>query len=103
VSFWFIPNQVTTSVIWSATGTNVGTGVSLCVGYDAANQVFFLEDHLFNRIQVLYPVNVSDRICVGICQTATERRLFIGKMGGDVQSASSAMTPTAGYTALKLY
>ena len=99
VSFWFIPNQVTTSVIWSASGT----GVSLCVGYDAANQVFFLEDHLFNRIQVPYPVNASDRICVGVCQTATERRLFIGKMGGDVQSASSAMTPTAGYTALKLY
>jgi hypothetical protein len=99
VSFWFIPNQVTTSVIWSATGQ----GVSLCVGYDATNQVFFLEDHLFNRIQVPYPVNVSDRICVGVCQTATERRLFIGKMGGDVQSASAAMTPTAGYTALKLY
>ena len=99
VSFWFIPNQVTTSVIWSASGT----GVSLCVGYDAANQVFFLEDHLFNRIQVPYPVNASDRICIGVCQTALERRLFIGKMGGDVQSASSAMTPTAGYTALKLY
>jgi hypothetical protein len=34
---------------------------------------------------------------------ATERRLFVGKMGGEVQCASKALAPTAGYTALKLY
>ena len=99
VSFWFIPNQITTSVIWMATGT----GVSLLVGFDAVTGNFFLEDHLFNRIVVPYPVNVSDRVCIGVCQTATERRLFVGKMGGEVQSASKALAPTAGYTALKLY
>ena len=99
VSFWFIPNQITTSVIWTATGV----GVSLLVGFDAVTASFFLEDQLFNRIVVPYPVNISDRICLGVCQTATERRLFVGKMGGEVQSASKALAPTTGYTALKLY
>jgi hypothetical protein len=99
VSFWFIPNQITTSVIWTASGS----GVSLLVGFDAVASSFFLEDQLFNRIVVPYPVNVSDRICLGVCQTATERRLFVGKMGGEVQSASKALAPSAGYTALKLY
>ena len=99
VSFWFIPNQITTSVIWTASGT----GVSLLVGYDSVAGTFFLEDQLFNRVVVPYPVNVADRICIGVCQTATERRLFIGKMGGDVQSASKPLAPTAGYSVLKLY
>ena len=99
VSFWFIPNQITTSVIWTATGA----GVSLLVGYDSVAGTFFLEDQLFNRVVVAYPVNVADRICIGVCQTATERRLFIGKMGGEVQSASQPLAPTAGYSTLKLY
>ena len=97
--FWFVPEQVTTCVIWAA----IGAGVSLLVGFDAVAGSFFLEDQLFNRIVVSYPVNVSDRICLGVCQTATERRLFVGKMGGEVQSASKALAPTAGYSALKLY
>jgi predicted phage tail protein len=103
VSFWFIPNQITTSVIWTATGGGGGVGVSLLVGYDSVAGTFFLEDQLFNRVVVAYPVNVADRICIGVCQTATERRLFIGKMGGEVQSASQPLAPTAGYSTLKLY
>jgi predicted phage tail protein len=103
VSFWFIPNQITTSVIWTATGGGVGAGVSLLVGYDSVAGTFFLEDQLFNRVVVAYPVNVADRICIGVCQTATDRRLFIGKMGGEVQSASQPLAPTAGYSTLKLY
>jgi hypothetical protein len=99
VSFWFIPNQITTSVIWTA----MGSGVSLLVGYDSVAGTFFLEDQLCNRVVVPYPVTVADRICIGVCQTATERRLFIGKMGGEVQSASKPFTPTAGYSVLKLY
>ncbi len=103
VSFWFIPNQITTSVIWTATGGGGGAGVSLLVGYDSVAGTFFLEDQLFNRVVVAYPVNVADRICIGVCQTAAERRLFIGKMGGEVQSASQPLAPTAGYSTLKLY
>jgi predicted phage tail protein len=103
VSFWFIPNQITTSVIWTATGGVGGAGVSLMVGYDSVAGTFFLEDQLFNRVVVAYPVNVADRICIGVCQTGTERRLFIGKMGGEVQSASQPLAPTAGYSILKLY
>ncbi len=103
VSFWFIPNQITTSVIWTATGGVGGAGVSLLVGYDSVAGTFFLEDQLFNRVVVPYSVNVADRICIGVCQTATERRLFVGKMGGEVQSASKPLAPTSGYSTLKLY
>ena len=98
-SFWFIPDQVTTCVIWTA----VGSGISLLVGYDANRQEFFLEDQLSRCVTVTYPVALGDRLCIGICQTATDRRLFIGKMGGEVE-AGSALIPAAGiYTSLRLY
>ena len=98
-SFWFIPDEVTTSIIWTVTGS----GISLSVGYDAAEQEFFLEDHLSRRVIVPYPVVVEDRICIGVCQTATDRRLFIGKMGGDVESASASIAAAGAYTSLRLY
>ena len=39
----------------------------------------------------------------GAVQTATERRLFVGRMGGDVESASSALAPIGAFTSLRLY
>jgi hypothetical protein len=98
-SFWFIPDEVTTSIIWTVTGS----GISLSVGYDAAEQEFFLEDHLSRRVIVPYAVAVEDRVCIGVCQTATDRRLFIGKMGGDVESASASIAAAGAYTSLRLY
>ncbi len=98
-SFWFIPDEVTTCVIWAI----AGGGISLLVGYDADQQQFFLEDHLSRRVLVQYQVSVEDRICIGVCQTAADRRLFIGKMGGDVESASASFTPAGAYTSLRLY
>ena len=98
-SFWFIPDEVTTSIIW----TVAGSGISLSVGFDATEQEFFLEDQLSRRVIVPYTVAVDDRICIGVCQTATERRLFIGKMGGDVESASASYAAAGAYTSLRLY
>lgn len=107
--FWFLPDQVTTSVIWVAAGPGAGSGsgsapgVSLLVGYDALTGVFFLEDHLYRQVRLAYPLAAGDRLCVGVCQTATERRLFVGKMGGEVLSASAQLAPETGYTTLRLY
>lgn len=98
-SFWFIPAEVTTCVIWAA----LGPAGSLLVGYDATTGAFFLEDQLSRRVSVPFGISVTDRVCIGVCQTATERRLFVGRMGGDVESASSALAPIGAFTSLRLY
>jgi predicted phage tail protein len=98
-SFWFAPSEITTCVIWAATGSSG----QLLVGYDASNGSFFLEDHLARRVSVAFAVSITDRICLGVCQTASERRLFAGRMGGDVDSASAAIAPVGTFTSLRLY
>lgn len=98
-SFWFIPQEVTTCVIWKATGP-VG---ALLLGYDAQTQDFFLEDHLFRRVTLAFGLEASDRICLGVCQTSTERRLFAAGMGGGVQSASAGFEPVGAFSSLRLY
>ena len=98
-SFWFAPSEITTCVIWAATGSSG----QLLVGYDASNGSFFLEDHLARRVSVSFSVSITDRICLGVCQTASERRLFAGRMGGDVDSASAAIAPVGTFTSLRLY
>ena len=98
-SFWFIPAEITTCVIWAVAGT---TGL-LLVGYDTENASFFLEDHLSRRVIVPFEIMAGDRTCIGVCQTASERRLFVGRMGGDVDSASSPLAPIGSFTSLRLY
>ena len=98
-SFWFAPSEITTCVIWAATGSSG----QLLVGYDASNASFFLEDHLARRVSVAFSVSITDRICLGVCQTASERRLFAGRMDGDVDSASAAIAPVGTFTSLRLY
>ncbi len=98
-SFWFIPQEVTTCVIWKATSPVS----ALLLGYDAQAQVFFLEDHLSRRVALAFELEASDRICLGVCQTPTERRLFVARMGADVRSASAGLEPMGGFTSLRLY
>jgi hypothetical protein len=98
-SFWFAPSEITTCVIWTATGSSG----QLLVGYDSTNGSFFLEDQLARRVNIAFSVSITDRICLGVCQTASERRLFAGRMGGDVDSASAAIAPVGTFTSLRLY
>lgn len=98
-SFWFAPSEITTCVIWAATGSSG----QLLVGYHASTASFFLEDHLARRVSVAFSVSITDRICLGVCQTASERRLFAGRMDGDVDSASAAIAPVGTFTSLRLY
>jgi len=98
-SFWFIPQEVTTCVIWKATGP----GGALLLGYDAQTQDFFLEDHLSRRVTLAFELEASDRVCLGVCQTRTDRRLFACRMGGPVHSARAELEPVAGFSSLQLY
>ena len=98
-TFWFIPQEVTTCVIWKATGP----GGALLLGYDAQTEGFFLEDHLSRCVTLAFGLEASDRICLGVCQTSTERRLFAARMGGGVQSASARLEPVGALSSLRLY
>ena len=100
-TFWYAPAERTTCIVWMVTGS---TGL-LAVGYDAATSSFFLEDQLSHRVNVPFDLTVMDRICLGVCQTASERRLFVGLMGsdGDVESSSAAFAPVGSFTNLRLY
>jgi predicted phage tail protein len=98
-SLWYIPQEVTTCVIWKATGP----GAALLLGYDAQTQDFFLEDHLSRRVTLAFELEASDRVCLGVCQTRTDRRLFACRMGGPVHSASAGMEPVGGFSSLQLY
>jgi hypothetical protein len=97
--FWFIPNSVETSVIWSAEGSGIG----LAVGYDALAEEFFLEDHLGQVVSVPFVIAADDRIFIGISQSTTDRRLYIGKMGGSNASQSESFASAGSYTSLRLY
>jgi hypothetical protein len=98
-SLWYIPQEVTTCVIWKATGP----GAALLLGYDEKTQGFFLEDHLSKRVTLAFGLEASDRICLGVCQTSAERRLFAARMGGGVQSASARLEPVGAFSSLRLY
>jgi hypothetical protein len=98
-SLWYIPQEVTTCVIWKATGS----GGALLLGYDAQTQAFFLEDHLYRRVTLAFELAASDRVCLGVCQTRADRRLFACRMGGTVHSASAGMEPVGGFSSLQLY
>lgn len=80
-----------------------GLAGSLLVGYDAAIGAFFLEDHLSQCINVALAIEASDRLCIGVCQTSTDRRLFVGRMGGEVESAMQALAPVGVLTTVRLY
>jgi predicted phage tail protein len=99
-SFWYIPDQVTTCIAWRATGS---AGAILQVGFDAQKSRFFLEDGLGDEIVVPFAFAAGERLCIGICQTSTHRRLFVGAMGGEIHSAQAELPPQGGYTSLRLY
>jgi predicted phage tail protein len=98
-SFWFIPSHVTTCVIWRA----IGPDGLLLVGYDSGTGMFFLEDHLSRQVTVSFSIAAEDPICLGVCQTTSERRLFVSRLGGDVESGSAALAPVGQLTSLRLY
>ena len=98
-SFWFTPSHVTTCVIWRA----IGPDGLLLVGYDAGVGIFFLEDHLSRQVAVSFAIIAGGPICLGVCQTTSERRLFVSRLGGNVESGSAALAPVGQLTSLQLF
>jgi predicted phage tail protein len=101
-TFWFVPDQVTTSVIWRAAGA-AGSGIELRVVYDHVRGELLLEDHLFRRVVVPLTFAAGDFLCVGVCQTEAERRLFVGGMNHAVVGAREPLVPVGPYTSVQLH
>ena len=82
-----------------------GTGIGLMVGYDP-DGTFYLEDHLGERLELSYGdyrMRTGDQMFIGFAQTATERRLFVGKAESAAGYASQEAAPLGTFTSVRLY
>ena len=74
-------------VTWSG-----GAGL-LSLGYDPAASLYYLEDHLGNRVTLSLPRIAGDLVTFGVSQSALERSLFAASLkGGDVFPVSPTGT-----------
>lgn len=100
-TFWAIPQEVSLNrVFWSAL---TAAGLQLTLGYDAPSSSFYLEDTLGNSISVPFVIAPLDRILLGVVQTATTRRLYVGKFNGTSAVASSVLAPIGILTSIRLH
>ena len=85
-------------VTWSG-----GSGL-LSLGYDPAASLYYLEDHLGNRVALSLPRIAGDIVTFGVSQSALERSLFAASLkGGDLVSALQPLPPIGAFDQLRLY
>lgn len=100
-TFWAIPKTITGNQVYLSAST--ASGLNLMVGYDSANGWFYLEDSMGQKITVPYVIAPQDRVLIGVVQTATTRKLYVGKLNGVPASASAAYLPLGAITKVKLH
>jgi predicted phage tail protein len=100
-TLWAIPQVIGgNQVYWSGV---TATGLKLIAGHDAINNWFYLEDTLGQKITVPYAVSVNDRVLIGIVQTATTRRLYVGALAQASANNSAAFVPIGALTKISLH
>jgi predicted phage tail protein len=103
---WLVPQVIpgaTVGVLSFSNGTQ-----SLALRYNPSTGDWTLVDDLGNTITANLPYTLGDRICFGIVQTATQRRLFLAKMPtlnqpATVISSTGAFTPRPAFTSFRLW
>ena len=105
VTFWYVPQQVTTCVIWQALGTDVSSGntISLCVIYDATRQELLLEDQTFERLVLPLGFEIGDHLCIGVSQSESQRQLMVGGMNHALASMAAALPPVGVMSTVQLH
>ncbi len=84
--------------VWSG-----GLGV-LSLGYDPGVGLYYLEDHLGNRVGLTLARIAGDIVTFGVSQGATERSLHAASWKtGDVVSANQPLAPIGVFDQLRLY
>ena len=85
-------------VTWSG-----GSGV-LSLGYEPGVSLYYLEDHLGNRIGLSLPRIAGDIITFGVSQSAIDRSLHAASWkSGDVMSTTQPLVPIGTFDQLRLY
>ena len=105
VTFWYVPEQVTTCVIWQAARTDISTGkaISLCVVYDATRRELMLEDHTFERLVLPLSFDAGEHLCIGVSQSESQRRLMVGGMNHTVASLAADFAPVGAMSSVQLH
>lgn len=101
LKFWVTPNSITKSlsgIYWKAESA---TGELQLLRYSSTND-FVLRDHLGNEVRVPIAISERDRLLVAVVQTATERRLMIGKPSGEYVVQNGALSPIGVITGYQL-
>jgi len=84
--------------VWS------GRSGVLSLGYDPGVGLYYLEDHLGNRVGLTLARIAGDIVTFGVSQSATERALHAASWKtGDVASASQSLAPLGAFDELRLY
>lgn len=100
-TFWVMPATVEGSqVFWSGVTAD---GLSLMAGFDADIGHYYLEDSLGGRMAIAGEFAPGDAVLVCIVQTATTRRLYIGKPAEAPASVSAALQPIGALVAVRLH
>lgn len=100
ITFWIIPHSVLDATYWGVTKL----GAWLQLSYSISDLSFHLTDSAGISIVIPYAFVVNDNLCVGITQTATTRRLMIGRMGDKTSQIAELDVPPLGiFTKLCLY
>ncbi len=94
-----IGNSAQISILEMATAD----GKKLRLAYDEPTQTFTLSDHLERHVSANLTIEPSDVIGVGIVQTETTRKLYVGKVGGLVATGEANIAPLGVFTTLRMY
>ncbi|MGV2866459.1 host specificity protein J [Achromobacter sp. AGC39] len=75
----------------------------LALGYSEAAKEFYVTDHTNRRVAARLAIEVGDVIVISIVQTLTDRRLFVGKIGGATAAGSEDFAPLGAFNQLDLF
>lgn len=102
-TFWIIPKMLDNSAQVSILEMATADGKKLRLSYDEPTQTFMLSDHLDRAVSAPLSIEPSDVIGVGIVQTETTRKLYVGKVGGAVAHGELEIAPLGTLTTLRMY
>lgn len=102
-TFWIIPKMIGNSAQISILEMATADGKKLRLAYDEPTQTFTLSDHLERHVSASLTIEPSDVIGVGIVQTETTRKLYVGKVGGLVATGEANIAPLGVFTTLRMY
>lgn len=101
-SFWLAPKAIDAANDNAIMSWTNGTSKMNLI-YAGASSSFKLIGSDGVTVTVPMATAVGDSLAIMVVQTATQRKLFVGKVGGATMSASASAAPIASFVAMRLY